>query len=206
MPMNSQLRFVMHPQDEREFVAQVLADPAVCLIDGPRWKTAAPETFRTLDAIRGSYCILWSPEDRPTLQARYIPSCDDWYCESEGATIQFLRSEAFAGGVLTEGRIAVGTRDASPDEARGVEKRYKALGRFIRKHYTNAVVCWCNPSLPFGPAVPGRSANPGKPDAQVWVGPHALQWLRADAQQRRVKQSCNAVVEARLADTLPATV
>lgn len=68
--MNSQLRFVMHPDDEREFAAQVLADPAVLLIDGPRWKAAAPETFRTLDAIRGSYCILWSPDDQAALDAR----------------------------------------------------------------------------------------------------------------------------------------
>ncbi len=58
--------------------------------------------------------------------------------------------------------------------------------------------------MPFGPAVPGRSANPDKPDAQVWVGPHVLQWLRdGGAQQRRViKQSRNALVEARLADCL----
>lgn len=204
--MNSQLRFVMHPDDEREFAAQVLADPAVLLIDGPRWKAAEPQTFRTLDAIRGSYCILWSPDDQAALDARYIAGCNDWYCESEYATVQFLRSEVFTGGVLTEGRIAVSTGNASAQAAQGVERRYKALGRFVRKHYTNAVVCWCNPSQPFGPAVPGRSANPGKPDAQVWVGPHALQWLRADAPQRCVKQFRNAVVEARLADSFPATV
>lgn len=139
--MNSQLRFVMHPDDEREFAAQVLADPAVLLIDGPRWKAAEPQTFRTLDAIRGSYCILWSPDDQAALDARYIAGCNDWYCESEYATVQFLRSEVFTGGVLTEGRIAVSTANASAQAAQGVERRYKALGRFVRKHYTNAVGC-----------------------------------------------------------------
>ena len=88
--------------------------------------------------------------------------------------------------------------------AQGVELHYKALRRFVRKHYINSVVRWCNPGIPFGPAIPGRSANPGEPDAQVWVGPHALQWLRDDVQQRRVKQFRSTVVEARLADTLPA--
>lgn len=201
--MNSQLRFVMHPDDEREFAAQVLADPAVLLIDGPRWPAAAPQTFRSLDAIRSNYCILWSPEDRASLEARYIAGCNDWYCASEDATVQFLRSELFADGVLTEGRIAVATGNASAQAAQGVERHYKALGRFVRKHYRNAVLRWCNPAMPFGPAVPGRSANPGKPDAQVWVGPHALQWLRdGSAQQlRTIKQSRNAVVEARLADS-----
>lgn len=201
--MNSQLRFVMHPADEREFAAQVLADPAVLLIDGPRWQAAAPQTFRDLGAIRSNYCILWSPDDEATLEARYIAGCNDWYCEAEHATVQFLRSEIFADGVLTEGRIAVATGGASAQAAQGVEQRYKALGRFVRKHYANKVVCWCNPSMPFGPAVPGRSANPGKPDAQVWVGPHALQWLRdGGAQQRRaIKQARNAVVQAWLADS-----
>ncbi len=138
--MNSQLRFVMHSDDEREFAAQVLADPALLLIDGPRWHTTTPQTFRDLDAIPGNYCILWSPDDQAALQARYIASCIDWYCEAEYATVQFLRSEILADGVLTEGCIAVATGSASAQAAQGVERGYKALGRFVRKHYSNAVL------------------------------------------------------------------
>ena len=194
--MRSQLRFVMHPDDEREFAAQILSEADVFLIDGPRWKSATPALFRSLDAIAGDYCILWSTQDRASLESRYMAKCDDWYCESEQATIQFLRSQVF-GPCLTEGRIAVGTTGADESEAAGVERRFKALARFIKKHYSNAVLCWRNPTLPFAPAGPGRSANPGKPDAQVWVGPHALRWLRQE-QGRNVKQSAGALVEARL--------
>lgn len=158
--MNSQLRFVMHPDDEREFAAQVLADPAVLLIDGPRWQAEAPQTFRSLDAIRSNYCILWSPEDQATLDARYIAGCNDWYCESEDATVQFLRSERFADGVLTEGRIAVATGSASAQAALGVERRYKAPGRFVRKHYANTVCLLVQSQHAFRP---GRARALGQP-------------------------------------------
>ena len=206
--MRSDLRFIMHPVDERDFVSQLLTDETVRLIDGPRWKTAAPQAFRALDSIRGSYCIIWSTAEAPTLKARYIPSRDDWYCESESATIQFLRSQVF-GDVITEGRLAVNT--SHPSEAlgtagaAGIERRFKLLSRFIKKQYANSVVQWCNPSLPLAPAAPGRSANPSKPDSQVWVGPQALQWLEEDG-TRRIKQFTNSPVEARLVEAPNADV
>ncbi|MDP1660123.1 MAG: hypothetical protein Q8L73_12345 [Methylotenera sp.] len=196
--MKSQLRFVMHSSDEREFAAQILSDVSVCLVDGPRWKTSTPETFRSLEEIAGSYCIIWSTQDRASLSAHYVPTCDDWYCESESATIQFLRSQIF-GSVITEGRIAVSTSNSAAKEATGVEQRFKSLVRFIKKHYTNSTIYWSNPSLPFAPACPGRSANPSKPDAQLWVGPHALRWLQQD-KSRSIKQFTNSLVEARLVE------
>jgi hypothetical protein len=197
--MRSQLCFVMHPIDEQEFASQVLSEESVLLIDGPRWKTATPETYRSLERISGDYCIIWSTRDCATLQARHVSASNDWYCESEFTTIQFLRSQVFD-SVITEGRIAVSTSNASETEARGVEGRFKALVRYVKKHYTNSVLSWSNPSLPFAPAGEGRSGNPGKPDARIWVGPHALRWLEQD-RARCVKQSKSSLVEARLAET-----
>lgn len=201
--MRSQIRFVMHPSDESDFVTHVLLDESVCLVDGPRWKSAIPQTFRVLERISGSYCIIWSTIDVPSLDARYIPSCNDWYCESEDATIQFLRSQVLH-DVIIEGRLAISTsNDTKPLAiltAKGVERRYKLLSKFIKKHYVNSVVHWCNPSLPFGSASLERSANPGKPDPQLWIGPHALQWLQEN-QARRIKVIPNSLVEARLVGT-----
>lgn len=196
--MSSQLRFVMHSSDERDFAAHLLSDNSVWLVDGPRWKTSIPETVRSLEEVTGSYCIIWSPQDRASLTARYVPTCDDWYCESESVTIQFLRSQIF-GSVITEGRIAISTSDATESEAMGVERRFKSLARFFKKHYTNSAIQWSNPSLPFAPAGPGQSANPSKPDAQVWVGSHALRWLQQD-HSRCIKQFTNSLVEARLVE------
>lgn len=194
--MKSQLRFVMHPDDEREFAVQVLSDESVGLIDGPRWRSSTPETYRTLDEITGNYCIIWSIQDRGTLSARHIPTCNDRYCDSESATIQFLRSQNY-GPMITEGRIAIGTNNTDEDVAKRIEQRFRKLAKFVKKHYANSVVQWCNPTVPFAPAAPGRSANPSKTDAQVWIGPHALRWLRQD-EGRHIKQFKNAVVEARL--------
>ena len=197
--MNSQVRFVMHPDDEREFEAQILADQNIQLVDGPRWKNESPETFRKLSEISGNYCIIWSTSDLPRLTARYIETCNDWYCDSEQATIQFLRSE-LQGSVITEGRIAISTSQNQPSSD-GVEFRYKTLRQFVKKLFTNSIVQWCNPQLPIAPATSKRSANPSKPDPQVWVGPNALQWLESDS-ERRIKQQLNSVVEATVLQNL----
>jgi hypothetical protein len=197
--MRSEIRFVMHPSDEKHFAAEVLLDETVLFIDGPRWKNETPQTVRTLEGIAGFYCIIWSPSDLPSLTARYIPSCDDWYCNSESATLQFLRSRLHC-SVVTERRLAINTsnsEDLSIENAAALERRFKLLSRFIKKRYSNSILQWCNPTLPLLPARPGRSGNPSKPDPQVWVGPYALQWLRED-QTRRVKQDAGAIVEAAL--------
>jgi hypothetical protein len=196
--MRSQLCFVMHPIDEQEFAAQVLSDDSVYLIDGPRWQASTPEVHRSLEGIAGGYCIVWSTQDCAVLRARHIPACNDWYCQSEFATIQFLRSQILD-SVITQGRIAIGTSDTSEFDGKGVERRFKSLARYLKKHYANSVLCWGNPRLPTGSGGDDRSANPSNPDARVWVGPNALRWLKQD-QSRCVKQSPSFFVEGRIVE------
>jgi len=200
--MRSQLRFIMHPDDEHLLLEAVLRDPLVVLIDGPRWKASSPQTARTLSGI-GSYCIIWSPADLGGLDARFIPECDDWYCESEHSTIQFLWS-SLSGASVTEGRVAISTDRASPSAASGVERRFKALRKLIKKTYSNSMVRWQNPKLPLAHAGPSRSANPSKPDTSLWVGPAAMIWMRAD-ERRRIRLGPTSPVEGILAPppTLP---
>jgi len=182
--MRSQLRFVMHPYDEAALMTELLRDPAVLLIDGPRWKSATPPTTRNISAV-GDYCIIWSPEDLSELGADFIPTCNDWYFRTAYATIQFLRCE-ITETVITEGRLAISTGAASKETAANVERRYKLLSRSIKKTYANSVVRWRNPELPEAPAAPSRSANPSEPDRSLWVGPTAMTWL-AGVAARRIK-------------------
>jgi len=190
--VRSQLRFVMHPDDDAAIIAELLRDPAVLLVDGPRWKTATPPTTRNASAV-GSYCIVWSPEDLPELAPEFIPTCNDWHCRAEYATIQFLRSKIIE-TVLTEGRFAISTGPAHKATAANVERRYRLLRRTIQKTYLNSIVRWRNPNVPEAPAGPSRSANPSKPDPSLWVGPAAMSWLAGDA-ARRIKQFLAGYVE-----------
>jgi hypothetical protein len=182
----------MHPNDEPTIVAQLLRDPAVLLVDGPRWKTATPPTTRNLSTA-GWYVIIWSPEDLAELPAEFIPTCNDWYCRGEYATIQFLRSQV-TGTVITEGRFAISTEPAQKTTAANVERRYRLLRRAVQKTYMSSVVRWRNPGLPESPGGPSRSANTSKPDRSLWVGPAAMAWLAADA-SRRIKQDATFVIE-----------
>jgi hypothetical protein len=166
--------------------------PVVVLVDGPRWKSAAPPTTRNVSAV-GCHCIIWSPEDLRTLPARFIPSCNDWYCSGENATIQFIRC-VITGTVITEGRFAIATDQANGQTAAKVERRYNLLRRWIKKTCINSVVRWRNPNFPEAPAGPNRSANPSNPDGSLWVGPSAVNWLIADA-TRRIKIWPKAPVE-----------
>jgi hypothetical protein len=190
--MRSQLRFVMHPDDDSALVTELLRDSAVLLVDGPRWKTATPPTTQNVSAVV-RYCIIWSPEDVPELPAEFIPTCNDWYCRAECATIQFLRCE-IAGTVITEGRLAISTGPAHKTTAANVERRYRLLRRTIQKPYLNSVVRWRNPKVPEAPAGPSRSANPSKPDPSLWVGPAAISWLAGDP-ARCIKQFLASYVE-----------
>src|SRR3981189_2462412 len=131
--MRSQLRFVMHPYDEAALMTELLRDPAVLLIDGPRWKSATPPTARNISAV-GDYCIIWSPEGLSELGADFIPTCNDWYFRTAYATIQFLRCE-ITETVITEGRLAISTGASSKEAAANVERRYKLLSRSIKKAY-----------------------------------------------------------------------
>jgi hypothetical protein len=191
----------MHPADERDFEQLLISDESICFIAGPRWKTETPITSRSLADIDDDYCIIWSTSDIAKLKAEYIPTCDDWYCRCEYATIQFLRSEMDE-ALITEGRIAVSTaprRDFPASSVKSLEKRYSNLRKYFRKHYSNSIIQWRNPTVSYAPAGPNRSANPSKPDPQVWVGPHALRWLR-ERPDRRIKQMRQSIVEAVLVD------
>ena len=193
--MRSQVRFAMHPDDESSLVRELLRDPSIVFVDGPRWNSAQPPTSRSISSI-GSYCIVWSTKDISTLAADFIPSCNDWYCRAEHSTIQFLRS-SLADTFLTEGRVAIGTSAADADVAASVERRYKLLGRFLKRSYSNAVIGWSNPPLTPPHATSSRSSNPSTPDASLWVGPAALDWLRADP-VRCIKLDARSRVEGRL--------
>lgn len=200
--MRSQFRFAMHPEDEREFEQLLVRDDSIRFIAGPRWKTELPITSRSLADLDDCYCIIWSTSDIVKLKAVYLPTCGDWYCRSEYATIQFLRSE-MDDAVITEGRIAIATApsdDFPAPSVKSLEQRYSNLRNYFRKNYSNSIIQWRNPTIPYAPAGPNRSANPSKPDPQVWVGPHALRWLR-ESTDRRIKQSRQSIVEAVLVDS-----
>lgn len=182
----------MHPDDEASLLRVLLKDPSINLIDGPRWKGPQPDGLRTIHSI-GNHCMIWSKGDLPDLKARFIPTCNDWYCSSEHSTIQFLRS-SLAKNVLIEGRFAVSTEGALSRVASSVERRYKMLRSLIKKTYSNGVVEWRNPTLPMAPAGPRRSANPSKPDPALWVSPVAMAWLRSDP-ARCIKQFTSGNVE-----------
>lgn len=200
--MRSQIRFAMHPDDEREFVAHVLGDESVVFIDGPRWESESPLSCRDIAKLTGTYCIVWSPRDLQKLTAKYVPTCKDWYCDSEYATIQFLRSELLENSVIIEGRIAVSTEieftpKFSEASAKQVEARFKMLRRFIKTNYSNSIIRWKSANAPIAPAGPQRSANPSKPDPQIWIGPAALAWMK-HRKTRCIKQFRNGFVEGRL--------
>jgi hypothetical protein len=196
-PMRSQLRFVMHPRDEAVLMAELLRDPAVLLVNGPRWKSAVPPTTRNVSTV-GSYCIIWSTEDLPELAAHFIPGCNDWYCRAEYATIQFLRC-SITETVITEGRLAISTDPGAIETAANVERRYKLLCRAIKATYLSSVVRWHNPDFPEAPAGPSRSANPSAPDPSLWVGPAAISWLASDA-GRRIKNFPASPVEGTVSE------
>ena len=193
--MRSQLRFVMHPDDERDFVAVMLAEPSLHLIDGPRWPARCPQTHRSMASI-GAYCILWSSADVPNLDAEFIPSTGDWYSRSEGSTIQFLRSRLFD-SILTEGRLAIATKHEEPLIASSIERRYRRLSRFIKQRYKNRALRWRNPSAPQHAKTTDHSANPSDPDQSLWLGPAATTWLAASP-VRCVKQGETSVVLGKL--------
>jgi hypothetical protein len=186
----------MHPADERDFEPLLVSDESIRLIAGARWRTESPKSSRSLAEIDDHYCIIWSTSDIATLKAEYIPSCDDWYWRSEYAAIQFLRSEIDE-LVITDGRFAVSTirsRDFPASSVQNLEKRYGELRNYIKRSFSNSIIQWRNPTIPYAPAGPDRSANPSKPDPQVWVGPHALRWLR-ERHDRRVKPFRQSKVE-----------
>ena len=187
--MRSEVVFVMHPEDERELVSVVTAENGVVFVDGPKWETPEPPIVGDIHAA-DDYLVIWNPSETPPLTAiRHVKDAHEWwYCDSEFLTLQFLRSGFRRGEpYLFEGRIAVRTADEHEDSrddrcAPSVERRFKRLRAAIKKTYTNRVLIWQNVLLPRSPTNPNRRA------ANIWVGPHALRWLREDARNRWVQQ------------------
>lgn len=162
--MASELQFVMHPDDEALFAQELLREPELMFIDGPRWPGPAPLATRDLGQV-GSYCIAWSPSDLPALGADYIATCNDWYCNTEYATIQFLRS-TLDDEALRAGRIAYHyfPADFDPGAASAITRRFNRLRRYIKGRFHNfALVARDHPDCVFN---------------AMWVGPHASEWLR----------------------------
>jgi hypothetical protein len=187
--MRSQVMFVMHPADEAEFVERIKAEPEVVFVDGPNWSRRSPPILADLQHA-DNYLMIWNPTETPPLKGeRYRSEKGDWWCcENSYHTIQFLRSGfQFGEPFLFEGRIAIATTGKDgmySDEATApsVERRFKSLRRFLQKSYTNGVIIWQDLSAPRS------KTDPLKPAKNLWVGPHALQWLRQDPTNRWVQQ------------------
>ena len=178
----------MHPDDERSFVDFLLQEEAVQFVDGPRWPTSAPPTTREISSLSSNYCIVWAKTDIKRLRAQFMRDCGDWYCSSEQATIQFLRSEMFESNVVTEGRIAVGTPSVPtkgfPVEGiERLERRYKLARKYIQSNFRNSALAWYSSNHPRRKEG-SKWINPSEPDKQVWLGPIAEAWLRADTSRK----------------------
>ena len=179
--MRSQITFIMHPDDQAEFVDEVLSESGVVLVDGPKWETPDPPLLSGAEE-GGRHLMIWNADEtRPLLGRHHTHDGDQWwYCKNESLTLQFLRSSLYE-SFIVEGRIAVGSDDAGKSAA-AVDKRYKRLRRWLKKTYTNGVLFWQNVNA-------GRSAtNPGKPCSSSWVGPHAMAWLEQAPEDRWAEQ------------------
>jgi hypothetical protein len=201
--MRSQVRFVMHPEDEAEFARAITAEPATVFVDSPTWPTPRPPVTTDLGKA-GLYLLIWNPPETPKLTGKHYRNRDEewWYCRNEFLTIQFLRSGfQYGEPYLFEGRIAVGTTDQDKSvfharSAPAVEGRFKALRKLIKKTYANKAILW------QALEVPRSWNNPLRPDANLWVGPHALQWLRQKPRNRWVQQARYARVRGYLLDLI----
>lgn len=191
--MRSDLRFVMHPEDEAEFVRIITSEAGTILVDGPKWYQPRPPIIQNIQTA-GNYLMIWNPSETPELVGTHYQKEEKqwWYCNNEFLTIQFIRSGfQFEEPFLFEGRIAVCTSAKDNTSfhaasAAAVERRFKGLRQRIKKHYTNRLIIWQNLALPRS------KTHPSKPDPCVWVGPKAVQWLEEQPKQRWVQQFRNA--------------
>jgi hypothetical protein len=199
--MRSQLVFIMHPADEIKFTDLILSEPGTVFVNGPRWSSSTPPTTTEIHGS-GDYLMIWHPSEAPGLSGRHYQKEETewWYCENEFLTVQFLRSGfQFGETYLFGGRIAITTTNidkAILDEpsAHLVEARFKKLSKAIKKIHKNKLIIWQDPSSPRS------GTNPIKPDATVWVGPHALKWLEEDPNNRWVQPFRGAGAKGYLLD------
>jgi hypothetical protein len=202
--MRSEVRLMMLPEDEDEFLRSILDEPGTVLVDGPRWDTPEPPIASDFAGV-GPHLLVWKPSEHPKLAANRHEKGGSawWYCRDERATIQFLRCRYRPGDrFVSEGRLAVATtergeRTTPGSPASPVERRFLALRRRIHKVYTNRVIIWQNRSLP-------RSrTNPLKPDPGLWVGPRALRWLEDAPEDRWVQVVPGSHARGYLLDLVP---
>jgi hypothetical protein len=113
-----------------------------------------------------------------------------------------LTPSRIIGVVITEGQLWVSTFGHAENHV--VQKLYRALVRHAKRHYANSVLQWINPTIPLAPAGNNLSANPSKPDQQIWLAPHAMHWLKADP-KRCVKPFPGLLIEGRLVSSKPET-
>lgn len=187
--MRSQVRFVMHPEDEAEFARVVKSEAGTVFVDGANWHHPRPPVVNDIETA-GSYLMIWNQLETPELIAKHYQNEEDewWCCENEFSTLQFLRSGFQLGEpFLFEGRIAVSTtaKDKSlfhATSAAAIEHRFKALRKFVKKGYANSTIIWQALSLPRS------DTKLLKPDSSLWVGPHAMLWLEQDPKKRWVQQ------------------
>ncbi|MCA8990123.1 MAG: hypothetical protein KDA78_20920, partial [Planctomycetaceae bacterium] len=199
--MRSEVCFVMHPEDEKDFVRIITSEQGVVLVNGPKWDQPDPPVCHDINRA-GNYLMIWNPSETPGLTANHHRKEDKewWYCNNEHLTIQFLRSGfQYHEPYLFAGRIAVCTTSLEktvhdPSSAEQIERRFKSLRKQIQKTYRNSILIWQNPSLP-------RSrTNPQKPAPNVWIGPHAIQWLEEQPAERWVQQFRGAKPRGYLVD------
>jgi hypothetical protein len=186
--MRSQITFVMHPDDEANFIGFVSAEPGTAFVDGPNWSAPQPPIVTNIERA-SRYLMIWNPSETPKLKGAHHRKDDVewWYCENEFLTIQLLRSGFQCDKpYLLEGRIAIQTTKLHEPSAPAIETRFKRLRNFIKKSFTNNVIIWQNTEAP-------RSrTNPIKPRASQWVGPFAMVWLRQAPNERWAQQIPNS--------------
>lgn len=187
--MRSQVRFIMHPDDEADFVRIITAEPGIVFVNGPNWSTPGPPIMTDF-AKPDSYLMIWNPTETPKLIGTHFRNGDEewWNCKNEFLTLQFLRS-GFQHGepFLLEGSVSVGTTDQDKSffhkpSAPAVDERFKTLRKFIRKTYTTKVIIW----QPLDS--PRSKTKRNIPDTSLWVGLHAMKWLRQKRRKRWVQQ------------------
>lgn len=203
--MRSEFCFVMHPEDEVDFVQFVTSEQGVVFVDGPKWDQPRPPFCSDIEKA-GNYLMIWNSSETTGLTANHHQKekSEWWYCNNEHLTIQFLRSGfQFDEPFLFEGRIAVCTTSKektvyAPSSAEQIERRFKNLRKHLKKTYRNSTLIWQNTSLPRS------ETNPSKPAPNVWIGPHALQWLEEQPKERWVQQFRGAVARGYILDLVQA--
>lgn len=108
----------------------------------------------------------------------------------DDVTIQYERSQ-LVGSTLTAGRIAIATTGLGGEkfypQPSGAESVYKKLRTWLRKNYSNSLVC-------FSDGLPPESRLV-VPTKNFWLGRHASHWLRENGGCLRQFKTAGAFFE-----------